>query len=321
MTEQLHEPVGENESAQKPDSVPCVEQVSVGQVLRCAREARGLALAEVAQILKLGPRQVEALERDDWSALPGSTFVRGFVRNYSRLLDVDSAPLMRQLEGALEKPKDTLSVPDVAPREVVLTSRSKDRVVVAAGGLFLILAALAYFLIPGDMQSWRANIQGWIDGFSEKPVVQAAPAKVQEPLFPPGATTEQLIAPPATAVQEGVDLAVPAAVNVPVTPEITPVMAPVVAPPVVEPVATLPVSSDAALRLQASKESWVEVRDREQNVIFSRRLAAGAVEALNGKAPFSVVIGYAAGMSVTWRGQAVDLAPHSKNNVARLVLE
>jgi cytoskeleton protein RodZ len=275
-----------------------------------------LPLADVAQTLKLGTRQVAALEGDDWSVLPGATFVRGFVRNYSRLLDVDPAPLMRQLDAALEKPKDTLGVPEVSPKEVVVTSRSKDRAVIALGGLLLLLAALAYFLIPGDLQSWRSSMQAWVDDFSQTPVAQVEPARAQEPLFPPGATTEQLIAPPATAVKEGADLAVPAAVNLPVTPE----MAPVVLPPVVEPVAS-PVGHSAALRLQASKESWIEVRDSDKNVILSRRLAAGAAETLNGKAPFSVVIGYAAGVSVTWRGQAIDLAPYSKNNVARLVLE
>ena len=60
-------------------------------------------------------RQVEALERGDWQGLPGQTFIRGFIRNYARLLQIDPAPLMDQLDDALEKPADSLSVPDVRP--------------------------------------------------------------------------------------------------------------------------------------------------------------------------------------------------------------
>jgi cytoskeleton protein RodZ len=63
---------------------------AVGEQLRAARKARLLEVADVAQALKLGPRQVEALENGDWEGLPGATFVRGFVRNYARLVQIDS---------------------------------------------------------------------------------------------------------------------------------------------------------------------------------------------------------------------------------------
>jgi type IV pilus biogenesis/stability protein PilW len=53
-----------------------------GALLRAAREAAGLSVETVAQQLKLAPRQVRALEGDDFERLPGRTFVRGFVRNY-----------------------------------------------------------------------------------------------------------------------------------------------------------------------------------------------------------------------------------------------
>jgi cytoskeleton protein RodZ len=74
--------------------------LDVGQQLRAAREARNMSLAEAAQSLKLAPRQVEALEAEDWAALPGNTMIRGFVRNYARLLNIDSDLLMRGLDAA-----------------------------------------------------------------------------------------------------------------------------------------------------------------------------------------------------------------------------
>src|SRR5439155_26246598 len=62
---------------------------TAGAQLRAAREALGLSQDAVAQQLKLAPRQVRAIEEDDYARLPGRTFVRGFVRNYARLVHLD----------------------------------------------------------------------------------------------------------------------------------------------------------------------------------------------------------------------------------------
>src|SRR5664279_563255 len=71
---------------------------SVGQQLHSAREAKDMAVAEVAKALKLSQRQVEALESDDWPSLPCKTIIRGFVRNYARLLGLNPTPLMSLLD-------------------------------------------------------------------------------------------------------------------------------------------------------------------------------------------------------------------------------
>jgi len=68
-------------------------------------------------------------------------------------------------------------------------------------------------------------------------------------------------------------------------------------------------------------ESWVEVRNRDNKVVFTQVGAAGSEQAVAGAGPLSLVIGYAPGVKLFWRGQAVDLAPHTKGEVARLVLE
>jgi len=67
---------------------------SPGVRLRRAREARGESVHEAAFAIKLSPRQIEALENDDFAALPGMAFVRGFARNYARYLGLDAAPLL-----------------------------------------------------------------------------------------------------------------------------------------------------------------------------------------------------------------------------------
>jgi len=85
---------------------------SVGSQLRLAREAARLSLDEVANALKFSPRQIELLEADQYAALPGSTIVRGFVRNYARLLRLDADSLLRQLEGIVPSAPAEVRPPD-----------------------------------------------------------------------------------------------------------------------------------------------------------------------------------------------------------------
>jgi cytoskeleton protein RodZ len=284
---------------------------SVGEQLAAARLARGLSVADVGQTLKLGARQVEALEKGDWQALPGTTFIRGFVRNYARLLGLDSAPLMAMLDTVLAKPAATLAVPrspqGAMPRAGEGGTR-RDRFVVIAGAALVLLAALAYFLMPGDLSGLRDSAQHLLDSLARHEEPAAEPV---EPAFPPGATAQQIMNP--QAVEEGT--------STPGTP------APA-EPPSPAPAAAAPASPAAApagsvqLRLVADKDSWVEVRDRDNKVLLlAEPMLAGREQTLAGIPPLSVVLGYAAGVRLTWRGKAVDLSSYTKGDVARLTLE
>jgi cytoskeletal protein RodZ len=69
----------------------------IGQVLREAREARGLTLAEVHSELRIGENFLQALEEGFYDALPTPVHLRGYLRNYARFLDLDPAPLLDRL--------------------------------------------------------------------------------------------------------------------------------------------------------------------------------------------------------------------------------
>jgi cytoskeleton protein RodZ len=80
-----------------------------GALLRAAREELGLSVDAVAQQLKLSVRQVRALEQGEYSLLPGRTFVRGFVRNYARLVRLDAEAVLDALPSGAATP--TLEAP------------------------------------------------------------------------------------------------------------------------------------------------------------------------------------------------------------------
>ena len=74
-----------------------------GAALAAAREAMGLTVEQVADQLKLAPRQVLAIEQDDYDALPNRAVTRGFIRAYAKAMRLDPAPLvaMVEVEGAV----------------------------------------------------------------------------------------------------------------------------------------------------------------------------------------------------------------------------
>ena len=84
---------------------------TVGSRLREAREARGLSLHQVADILRLRASQVHALEEGNFNSLPGQTFVTGFLRSYANLLDLDAVAIVELYK---HEEGDGLRVPSLA---------------------------------------------------------------------------------------------------------------------------------------------------------------------------------------------------------------
>jgi cytoskeleton protein RodZ len=67
----------------------------VGEQLRCERERRGITLAAVAEVTKIRRTYLQAVERNDWDALPAAVFARGYLRAYAEHLGMDAEHLLR----------------------------------------------------------------------------------------------------------------------------------------------------------------------------------------------------------------------------------
>lgn len=311
-------------SDQSPDDdfQPQQELPPLGAVLRAAREARGEPLSEVAMALKLSQRQIDAIENERFSELPGPAFVKGFVRNYGRHLGVDVEPMIAaHLGGAaassvelrpLGNARGTLPVSGGRP---VVRRLLLPVLLIAAVGL-----ALAWYF----------------DGFDPNPEVEpvtldesgVAPADVETPgLAPYDESGETLQPPEAEPANEPVvppealsDTSGPAAPVV--TAEIIPVAPPVVEAPAAAEAEVEAVSAPGRLVFRLKGESWIEVRDGRDRRLYSGLSDAGSVRVVQGQRPFAVTIGNAAGVELEHAGRSVDLASHtSSGGVARLTVE
>ena len=80
-----------------------VSAASPGAALKAAREAKSFSTLDIARKLRLSARQIEALERDDYAALPGKTFARGFVRNYAKVVELDPDEIVALVEPMFEQ--------------------------------------------------------------------------------------------------------------------------------------------------------------------------------------------------------------------------
>jgi len=67
---------------------------TVGELLKTARIKKGLNPSQVADKTKIQEKFINALEADDFKSLPEAAFVKGFIRNYSQVVDKDPRVLL-----------------------------------------------------------------------------------------------------------------------------------------------------------------------------------------------------------------------------------
>ncbi len=276
---------------------------TAGALLCAARKASGLSIDAVAQQLKLAPRQVRAIEEDDYTHLPGRTFIRGFVRNYARLVRVDPDKVLAALPGSAATP--ALNAPTLQPTaptigELPTTERSKVGWTRWAIPLTLVAVVAA------------AAVYEWL---RLADVAHAPPANGT------AVTTEHPAAAPAAPDQSATQLPNPLATS-------NPAASPAPSSAAVQPSATAPVpaaasrspASEQALSLAYRDYSWTEIRDRAGRVLLSGMNPGGTVQNVAGTPPFEIVIGNASDVRLTYKGNRVDLAPYTRQNVARFKL-
>lgn len=271
--------------------------LSAGSRLSAARTAAGLSIAEVARHLKLSPLQVEALETGDHKKLPGPVFVRGFMRNYARLVHLDPVPLIADVVAVQNRETAALVAVAEPEKAIPFPGQARWNWKPYAIGVALVVAGLAgYEFFDGVPATVSPTV----------PAVEAPQAKVVVPPEPtPEPTAEKtdnaVVAAPAMMGGANGITSVPLAPTKAVTVERSP--------------------NDKVLRFSFAREAWVEIRDVKGRVIFSQLNAAGSNPVVSGEPPFNMVIGNASGVKLVYGERAVDLAPYTQVDVARLTLE
>ena len=286
------------------DGATAASVTGVGRELAAAREAQGLALADVAQQLKFAPRQLEALEQEHFAALPGATFAKGIVRSYARLLKLDPEPLLQRVAGHFEVPDSNR-----------LAARYHQPVPFSDGGrkstfVYLGLSAGVLVLVGAVAYGWHQ--ERLAAGKSKETAVATAPANEIKPRAAP-VPVQAAAAPLAVAPERTKSVT---AVAVPPVPALEPEKPKVVAPEKPRAVGAGP----HRLVVRTEGEAWIEIKDAADRMLVSSLNPPGSERVVRGKPPYSLVIGNASNVTVLYDDKPIDLAPHTRQDVARLTV-
>jgi len=282
--------------------------MTAGALLRKARQAQGLHIAALAAAIKVTPRKLELLEADRHDELPDATFTRALAQTVCRTLKIDAAPVLALLPPPkghrLEQVSEGLNAPfrehsgRLDPGDWLA---SLNRPGVWAPVLVLLAAAGLYFAPAGMLH---------MPQFSMPAVLSSAPAAPE-----PGAST------PAFAATTGATAASAAPVEAAASAMVETVFsAPQESIAASSPGPTAPAVA-GVLQVSTTAESWIEVLDGKWQPLMSRMVQPGETVGLDGARPFRVKIGNAAVTQVVFRGQPVELAAYTRDNVAKLELK
>lgn len=258
-----------------------------GAMLARGRADKGLSVADIAAQLRYSSKQIEALEGDDYSRLPGSTFVRGMIRGYAKVLGTQATPILHAYEARH------------VPAPITVDLRSK-RVPFPDGRarssrVYVWLSALVALLMAAVLYEWHFGLP--------EPIAEAVRASPAEP--------------PKTQVLE---VAQPvqsdAADATPLAPQSAPL------PSMAENTASLrPGDSGASMRFEFKQDAWLEVRDRAGRTLIAQINPAGTQTLVEGTPPFALVVGNASNVRLMYGDKTVDLRPYIKVDVARFTLD
>jgi len=292
--------------------------VRVGAALKSAREHSGMSLGEVAERLKLSIRQLQAIENDDFQQLPGATFVRGFVRNYARFLQLDPEPLMQALEQHF--PSAVNDVVNLARHDSTVQPPSMAETLAKVGhprsrhgrwwGLGLLVLAVVALAAWQLHQEKLASVAEQTLPVASEPLATLKPASAAAAVLP---ALQQ-----AAASQPQASAALPSAA-----------VASVAAAPASGAVGKSVASAaedegsaaSAKLQLSASQAAWISVIDANGKKLQFGTLAAGERKELSGTPPLQLKIGNASQVTLSFNGQPVDLTDKIRGTTAKIELK
>ena len=345
--------VDSSDSSPHPNSG--VPSIGSPAELTAMREQRGWSQADVAQRLKLRVRQLDALERGDWEALPGRAFVRGTLRAYARLLEVDIEPLLKVVGGfaQAEELRPSASLGTQMPRSGGFgfdgDTRS-NRLPWALLGVLGVIALAVFFGRDGDISNpsqWFGVPSVTKPATSSKPAAPggslpadssgAAGAAGAASVPADAAAAPSLVVPvPTLAIGDptqgvtgaGVGQAPGSSTSSTVPPanpgstapsSTAPSGAAAGAPGAPSPEAARATST---LRFTVRQDAWIEVRQADGRTVFSAIVKPGSPVDIDARQPVSMVIGNASQVSLDFEGKPVDLKPMTvmPNNIAKVKL-
>ena len=318
-------------------------QTGFGERLVAARKARGLALADITQVLRLSR----------YEELPAPVFVRGYLRTYARLLEMDAEVLVAEYDRLVASPEPDLTLVTKVGRQTTardLYSRGAAALTVVV--MVVVLGSWWYGRLLHDVPaqsgavSWEAEQSASLVSVHSPPqidfpslgsrpaVALAADTSPQSPLSE--AAEESVVAvesdPQKGEIGAAVEPVLTVANDSPVTANTDAVEQRWDLDATVEPaIRDLPIAplasehgglvrasrapnGDEVIIIKANDESWAEVVDANGYQLLYYLLRPGMQRRMQGQAPFRVFLGNAPAVELSLNQERFDHTPFRRRN-------
>jgi cytoskeleton protein RodZ len=282
--------VSDKNDKQEQESEDETQAPLAGERLAHARREQQITVLEIAKELHLDEYKVRALESNDFEVIGAPVFAKGHLKKYAQILKVDDATLMGEY---YELTRAQAGQPP-------LSVRAKQRRAIAPGPWLAVIAAViiiatAYWWLAVREPVADAVVVGQVRPLPEEPTTTEPDEPATEM---PSATLEEE---PAVEVTPEVE-----------TPEPEPEPEPVIAA-----AANI---TDTRLSITYSGDSWTEISDAKGRRLFFDLGKAGRTVNLSGEAPFNVLFGDAANVSLQLNDAAFELPRADRRGTVRLTI-
>ncbi|WAL77681.1 RodZ domain-containing protein [Shewanella sp. DAU305] len=332
--------------------------VTLGTLLKDAREKMGLSIQDAAVKLHLRPRIIEDIEADNFTNIASSTYVRGYVKNYARMVSADAALieacLVRQVPVVTEPAMQSFSRKTTyQASDTRLTWLSIFIVIVLLGSLVVWWMQKTTLLstidvsqptaeevaavnqtLPGDvlltetdasqqLTEIAANGSMSIDG----PIKDTDASTIDvstgptDNNYPQTADTSNEDGGSAIAATTGPQTAATVAQQpVAQQPVATATPSPASTSPANSVNTLVAVAGQSIIDVQLTGDCWINIVDAKGKALVDGVKGAGAAVQVSGVPPFKIILGAPHVATLSLDGQMVSLADFPKGRVARLTL-
>ncbi|ABZ75933.1 conserved hypothetical protein [Shewanella halifaxensis HAW-EB4] len=320
-----------NEQNQEPnvDNESLVDEptLTLGVLLKTARESKGLSIEAIASQLHLRPTIIQEIEADNLQAVGAATYVRGYVKNYARAVQADPFTVQECLDKQLESEEK----PSMQSFSRKTTHQARD-------GRLMALTYIIVFVLLGLMVLWwfqKSSMDSAVD--YSQPTAEEVAASAEVGLANPidallvdnsDSGVEQM----ASSSEEPAESAVSTAQDAPTAASNeqsqttqSPAATQATEPAQIEPNAQASAESEdkvlgSTLTLSLTGDCWIKVTDGNGNVLVSDLKKSGSEINLKGAEPFSVTLGAPQVVNIQLNGKSISLDQYPSGKVAKMTL-
>lgn len=274
-----------------------------GDILRYEREQRGLTLERAAADSRIKPTVLEAIESGETADIP-SVYLRGYIRNYACYLGINPSEIeehMEHVEGATPEVRTVFTVSSNrgrAEKWLKASSYLAASVLIAALAWQFTHEAVRFSQGDSRLNTADSDTATEVESQAADSTVADTP---QTHLNASIASVEVLRERGELAGNSAAEQAWAAIGENPAE-------------------AAVVTDGDHRLSISTSADTWVEIFGPGDQQLEMDLMRAGNSRSYVGPGPFRIMIGRASAVELALDGEAIDLGPHTRGNVAHLTL-